>query len=239
MYYWQELSTYVFFYNLDIAKFFIYGRQPRNLEGFAKKIYRDKIETFLKKFILKKSELNIEHGITLVDYKLKINKYYNNLSIIYYQNRFSRFFLMPLLDIHLYGYYKKRERVLFIPKLEEFRYFSESQMKNHIKKQIREKKYIITSPALSISDLSYLESLRNQGFQNINKQCEYIKPPNDCNDDCAICLDKYKNKYCIKFNCGHILHNKCFRKMLFATNSLQPTFKCPYCRCEYELYELL
>lgn len=52
-------------------------------------------------------------------------------------------------------------------------------------------------------------------------------------ETCSICLDTIKNDS-IKLNCNHLLHKKCYLKLLFS--SINIFLKCPICRVNDGLY---
>lgn len=220
MLYWQELSEYIFFYGLDIANYFIYGKYPRILKGYSNYIFRDNIEKFLDKNIKFSTNKIIKYNEFIkITYKLLIqNKYHVKMIIIYSKNINNinnTNITGVLLDHDLFGYHKQQQ-------------FNILRLNN-----IKNKKYIIICDITTQNQIDRLISLRKLGWTNKLSNIELFNSNNtDC---CPICLDKMKNG--IKLSCGHSFHHKCFIK-LFLHDKLNKFINCPLCRTKFNKLNL-
>lgn len=70
-----------------------------------------------------------------------------------------------------------------------------------------------------------------------NLQIEEKEEDRIFEDDCCICLCEIKEKGKTVLDCGHMIHTKCFLQMLI--NGTQNKNKCPYCRADQDIPEIV
>tara|TARA_B100000963_G_scaffold256583_1_gene225091 strand:- start:746 stop:1528 length:783 start_codon:yes stop_codon:yes gene_type:complete len=103
---------------------------------------------------------------------------------------------------------------------------------------IKYKRFRIKNENISLKskEISYLRSLLNIGYRNMNRKfSRYIHEY-----ECKICYEDTFQPFS-ELECGHIFHTSCLQEAVKeCLSKTQPTlFKCPYCQKKYINYEII
>ena len=174
----------------------------------------------------------------LIKYYIEYKKMIIELKMLYININNNQ--PLPLLDIDLIQLSRDGLKLMTTPSMYYFAPTPFLYILDKIKNNVFN---IITEyEVYDINDFKYCRTLEENGWRNEIAKYKFIDYLTNIEDNCSICRTKFDIKRCIKLECNHYYHLECWDKHVIhelTTNVVLANLKCPLCRREYGIKNII